>query len=89
MNAPQELIEAFAGSGACTGDTEPFNDIRDLLGNVAEWGGSCDGQGVDCATFGVRGSGSDESCAATSGRTYLRETSEDVGFRCCADPVVE
>jgi formylglycine-generating enzyme len=72
----------------CRGQTSPFNQVFDLLGNAEEWidgdagGGACiyasagmivGGETVDCDWIALG------SCTIDNGLS--------LGFRCCADPI--
>jgi hypothetical protein len=85
VNAPAP--HPLTGSAACTGLMSPFNQVRDLVGNVFEWGFDCDEELRSCEMFGGFGASTDESCAGTSGRTVKQSISEVIGVRCCADAV--
>lgn len=78
-----------AGWGGCEGG---YSSLRDMSGNVREWEGSCktgaDGPGVNCRLRGGGFESAQELSRCQSNEDMGRSnTSEDVGFRCCADAV--
>jgi sulfatase modifying factor 1 len=75
---------------ACTSDISPYDQIRDLSGNVMEWTDECDnvGAGLPCHTRGgsfFNGHDSVHTRCDDSTMLGKYEAKRDVGFRCCAD----
>lgn len=73
----------------CEGGTP---GLHDLSGNAREWAGSCDGAGADaeCSSLGGSYKSPENSLKCFGGVNTIPARSfvtNDLGFRCCADPV--
>lgn len=87
--SPGTLASNLAGTG-CRAALEPFRQVIDLSGNVAEWEDACSGPDL-LASCRVRG-GSWNDMEASALRCDGPRTEPkgsrlpDVGFRCCYQP---
>lgn len=75
--------------GQCSGSTDGFSDVYDLVGSVSEWTAECEAMGgyFNCPTHGVASMDSPTSPppSCQAGVWLFSETHHEVGFRCCAD----
>lgn len=74
------------GSSECSGQSAPFSDVFDLVGNVSEWEDLCPSEGI-CR---LRGGGATVEpgplgCATAHVAEAINRGIVGVGFRCCAD----
>jgi hypothetical protein len=86
--ATLEVRVARLGSATCAGTESPFDEVRDLPGNVSEWTGVCDHMFTRCLAGGGTG-GPDDSCSGGTSRANRHDVQANRGIRCCADAVPE
>ena len=74
-----------ASKSTCTGSEPPFDQIKDLSGNVAEWEDAESDTGIFHIRGNFRTSEEDLFACDQPATTPGVQTLPNIGFRCCAD----
>jgi formylglycine-generating enzyme required for sulfatase activity len=83
-----DLAHPVGTAPRCEGALAPFDSIRDMAGNVAEWEDSCESTGGSADYCHVRGDSYREGNASTMACGYAPRMTRSyraafIGFRCC------